>query len=284
MADQDGVTTQPAAGVPEQTSGSQDSTPGSQDPGQNQNAGSQSGRTDEPDASSNGDREKPSYYYENRKLNTTVRQLQQQMQQMAQQQQDFFTKSQQPSSPQSTSQPGWKDPNAIFAKPVETLDELRQQIISELTGKLPQTFQQMSQQQELQRQMREAGNLLQQNESVRKNPHGMEIIEDILSDPQYRLNEMSNQFPREAANLALAIYNSKINGGQPRNQTIPTKGQMVSTATGSVPNGGRLDFNNEFAKLQQELESDNSKALDPEFMKRFNAVQSAWKQQRMSGS
>lgn len=286
MPDQETVATQPEAGGSEQTSGSQGSAPTSQDAGQNQNSGSQSGRTEETDASSNGDREKPSYYYENRKLNSTVRQLQTTIQQMQQQQQDFYQKFQQqpPSAPQQPGQPAWRDPNALFAKPVETLDELRQQIIRELTGQMPQTFQQLSQQQELQRNMQEAGNSLLQHESVRKNPHGREMIEDILTDPQYRLNEMSNMFPKEAANLVLAIYQSKLGSNGVRNQAAPTKGQMVSTATGIVSNGGQLNFNAEFNKLQEELMANPAKAYDQEFMTRFNKIQSAWKQQRMSGS
>ena len=174
-----------------------------------------------------------------------------------------------PSAPNATPQP--VTPEQFLSDPVTVLNQILDERDKRIKGEIPETLSAQTRQLELKRSGQDALKMIETNELVRKDPEGIDRVEDILRDPQYGLEKIASTYPIEAARLALEIYSSKHKAtpGVP----TPSKAQMTSTAT-AVHAGTKTTIKDEAAELQKQMLANPSLMQDPEFIKKIQVLKS----------
>lgn len=166
------------------------------------------------------------------------------------------------------------NPEDFYKNPQEYIDKLVNERLAGLKGEIPKTFAELERTKGMQRDLQEAERMIVTNEAIKKDPQGQDRIKEILYDEEFKINKISEQFPVEAARLALALYNQRFVSNVSRRSAVsaPTKSQMQSTATSVNGGAKKSSLGDEYTKLRNELMADPMKANDSGFVERLNAL------------
>lgn len=214
-------------------------------------------------SASQAETRKPTDFWAGRQIKKLERSI-------AQLQQELRESRQAPQAPPSPAPeaPAGIDPNLYWKNPFAYLQAMKQQIRDEMD----KSYMERESARSLDTGRREARDLILKNDLVKKDPQWRERFDEILQDSAYDLDNMSLQFPRQAAAIALEIYKAKYsNGAANRSPYAGTKSGMRSTATGVSSAPTRITAE-DVEKMTKELSDNPNLASDPAFLARLSAL------------
>lgn len=272
MADEQVISTPTDAGLGTEQVPSQGSQETAQATQENQNQTASQVETPAQGQQAIEEPRRPSDWFAGRKLSKIERQIANLTQQL-QQAQQTWTQPQAgspktaPQKYQPTADEIWKDPAAAFQR---MMDERMENVQKEIPKALETREAEIRRNQSRQ----DALKLIKTNDAVKRDPEGEEKVKDILEDENYNLDKIAQNFPLEAARMALEIYNARYGTAQRKSATAPTKAQMVSTATTVNTGGNKVNLNEEALKLQQEAMANPTLLQDPAWVAKVQALKS----------
>ena len=156
-----------------------------------------------------------------------------------------------------------------WENPTEVLNETINRILEE---RIPKTIEEKLTLEKRKREQEMAVDLIFSNETVKKDPEGLERIKEILVENGLdKFSQVAS--PTQAAKIALALYIAEKNGsrGKPSNPNL--KSQMSATAGGggSMSTGKPLTRDQikiEAAKMNEQIIANPELRFDPKFQER----------------
>lgn len=207
---------------------------------------------------------RPSDYWAGRQIKKMERQLAQLQNELR----EARAPRNEPSAPSQPAQPNI-DPNLYWKNPFEYLAKMQQQIREDVE----KTYSAREEARILDSGRKEARDLILKNDLVKKDPQWKERFDEILADESYNLDNMSLQYPRQAAAIALELYKSRYGNtaAAKRSPYATPKSTMQSTATGVQPGNGKINVE-DVNRLQQQLAANPELAFDKDFLAKLQEL------------
>lgn len=209
----------------------------------------------------------------------TARQIKNLMKEIRSLKQSFETRSsvQQPAPQTMRNMPVTRE--ELLNNPLDSIDKIAESKVE----RFRQEIEKRDSEARAERSRQEGLRLIETNESIKRDPEGIERMKDILAetdDDGNSLDSLSQTNPKYAAQLAVKEYLSRY--GTKKTVAAPSKAQMASTATSQTVGAAR-NTDQEVAQIHAELTKFPDLVKDPQFMAKMSAIIKKSDTERMMG-